>query len=138
MRRKFQLELDPTQYVILGRCTRVSSIDDVADFREVNEAFRELQFGQGDVDGLFSVVAGVLALGNATFRDINSGSARSSEADSNGQRWLDIAANVFQLDPAALQARVHRSRTSPRASVRPPPRRQRWRPTPPATHPDAP
>ena len=108
MRRKFQLESDPTQYVILGRCTRVSSIDDVADFREVNEAFRDLQFGQRDVDGLFSVVAGVLALGNATFRDINSGSARSSEADSNGQRWLDIAANVFQLDPAALQARVHR------------------------------
>ena len=80
VRRKFELEGDPARYTILSRggCTKVPSIDDKRDFNEVMAAFRALHFSSDEIDGLFAIVSGVLALGNVTFR--NGRASDSSEA----------------------------------------------------------
>ena len=80
----------PGDYAYLKCCTDVPTLDDAKDFKEVQEAFKELEFTEKETDGLFAVVSAVLALGNVTFRETKRGD--ESEVDPSSRRFLSAAA----------------------------------------------
>jgi len=69
-RRKYHL-LQPHQYNYLKTCTDVPSIDDLGDWKQVEEAFTELKFSDDERDGILSVVSAVAMIGNIKFKTVD-------------------------------------------------------------------
>ncbi|PIO66643.1 myosin head [Teladorsagia circumcincta] len=70
--RELGLTKDPSNYYYLnqGDCLQVSSINDAQDFKEVQRSFKAISgFQDAEIDELWSVIAGILHLGNLTFAD---------------------------------------------------------------------
>ncbi|XP_078680580.1 unconventional myosin-Ic-like isoform X1 [Branchiostoma floridae x Branchiostoma belcheri] len=65
----FFLERRPDSYAYLskGNCTRVSSIDDKADFKTVYNALKVIDFTQEEIEELLSIVASIIHLGDVVF-----------------------------------------------------------------------
>ena len=55
-------------YLNRGYCTTIPGIDEVTSFRETLQALRTLDIPEDDIKKLFSICAGILHLGNVTFK----------------------------------------------------------------------
>ena len=64
-------------YVSQGGITRVDSINDKGDFKNVNLALKSLGLNESDVRTMWDVVASILHLGNVAFKSSESGDATS-------------------------------------------------------------
>jgi len=83
-------------YLTGGGCTDVPGIDDDKDFKELEEAWKGLNFTQKEVDQIYALVAGVLHLGNV---DFGSGDSQCSIRD---KKWVSNAAKLWEIPEAVL------------------------------------
>ena len=90
-------------YKYIKGCTDVDSIDDAKDFDEVQQAFKDLDFSDEDVQGLFAVVVGIVSTGNIVFRETR---PDESECDPAAQKWVDAAAKNFGVSAALLAEKL--------------------------------
>ncbi|SBS87823.1 myosin A, putative [Plasmodium malariae] len=64
MKSKFSLK-DVKSYTLLNpNSTEVNGVDDVKDFQEVLESLRNMELTDDQIDVIFSIVAGILTMGN--------------------------------------------------------------------------
>ncbi|CAJ0597979.1 unnamed protein product [Cylicocyclus nassatus] len=98
---KYGLENDPKKYFYTnqGQSEKVASIDDVRDFREVQTSFRTTGFSDAEIDQLWSVVAGIIHLGDVAFVDSQSYQAGCHVANQN---VLQNAAKCLSVTPQEL------------------------------------
>jgi len=97
-KKKYFLEnVDNFKYLAGGGCTEVKSIDDVADFKVVEQAFKDLGWSANDAELIYSVVSGVLHLGNLDFKD------KGAAADVVDMKWVEKAASCLLIPQALLQ-----------------------------------
>eukprot|EP00040_Diaphanoeca_grandis_P025752 m.143132 g.143132 ORF g.143132 m.143132 type:complete len:1427 (-) comp30293_c0_seq1:306-4586(-) len=99
LRKELMLEPKAAKYTYLSKCQEVQSIDDSKDFKEVRDAFDELSFTAEEQNGLFTIVAGVLALGNITFDE---GRSDQSKCDDASEKWVEAASHTLGIDPKTL------------------------------------
>ena len=107
LRKRLHLKTDPGKYDYLKTCVDVDGMDDEKEFKDVMAAFEALDFADEERDGMYDMVAAILALGNVKFRE-----ARPDESevvrDAAGQ-WLESAASLLRIAPDVLgDALVHR------------------------------
>lgn len=101
--RELGLTKDPKNYYYLnqGDCLKVSSIDDAHDFKEVQRSFKAINsFKDAEIDELWSVIAGVLHLGNLTFVDSDKSTGDCHVAD---PETLKRAARCLSVTTEQLQ-----------------------------------
>lgn len=64
MKSKYNI-MDLSNYAFINpKCHDVDGIDDVAEYNDVQESFRSMNMNQEQIDSIWSVVSGVLLLGN--------------------------------------------------------------------------
>jgi myosin heavy subunit len=97
-RKRFSLA-QPDEYEYLYTCTDVDTIDDVDDFKTIQQAFKDLGFPPELVDNLYGVVSAVMALGNVTFTS----GGRGGRAAVDDKEWLATAASLLAVDKATLE-----------------------------------
>ncbi|EDO05431.1 myosin A [Babesia bovis T2Bo] len=105
MRNKYKLK-GLNEYKFLNpNCLDVPSIDDVADFKEVLESFKNMGLGESEIDTILSVLSGVLLMGNveigATSVDGIDDAAMIVNKD-----VFNTACNLLYLDPALLETEL--------------------------------
>jgi len=86
-------------YLNISNCYDVPGINDVADFKEVQEALGVVGLSEADKAEIFRVIAAVLWLGNLSF--VEDGSERSSLAD---PAVLQYVTALMECDASLLQA----------------------------------
>ena len=86
------------RYINTSGCITMPEIDDVADFQEVQSALQQLGFNDDEKGWMFQLTAGVLQLGNVTFK---SDGAEGSVID-NGAILAEVA-GLLQVTPDRLQ-----------------------------------
>lgn len=99
LRRSLKIEAEPGVYQYLKSCTDVETIDDKKDFGEVSRAFKDLEFDQSEVIGLYSIVAAVLALGQLSFNEAKPDQAGIANSSSGA---LADAAAIIKIDSKTL------------------------------------
>eukprot|EP00041_Stephanoeca_diplocostata_P035801 m.1275779 g.1275779 ORF g.1275779 m.1275779 type:complete len:1469 (+) comp24762_c0_seq12:253-4659(+) len=97
--QKLSLLRKPAGYHILSSCSDVATINDTEDFKELTEAFIALKFSPEEVQGLYSVLGAILALGNLTFVEHKADQAAVAK---DARKHLTTAADILQLDQFAL------------------------------------
>jgi myosin-7 len=75
-------------------------IDDEEDYGEMANAWKELGFTDAEVNDLYGMVAGILHLSNATFKDATVRGGDGSEC--TDQKSMDLAGKHLKLDAKAL------------------------------------
>lgn len=83
----------------MASCTDVASIDDKKELEEVLQAFKDLDISVAERDRLFTIVAGIAALGNVGFREAKHDQA---EVDPGSRKWIEAAATNIGVDPSVL------------------------------------
>jgi myosin heavy subunit len=122
-----QLELsdiaaNPTMafYINQSGCIDIENVDDAADFREANDAFREVGFTADEETSLHTIVAGILHLGNVVYA-AHADNPDESVITPETHTWLERAARQFGVEPEfikkALLYKMIRSGNSRRTSV---------------------
>ena len=99
LHKKLLLETDPKAYKYMASCTDVASIDDKKELDEVLQAFKDLDISVAERDRLFTVVAGIAALGNVAFREAKHDQA---EVDPASNKWAEAAAANIGVDAKVL------------------------------------
>ncbi|VDM69179.1 unnamed protein product, partial [Strongylus vulgaris] len=105
--RKFGLERNPKKYFYLnqGDSDKVSSIDDARDFKEVQSSLKTTGFSESEIEGvgyatkLWSIIAGIIHLGNLNFVDSQSA---SGDCHVTNKDVLQDAANCLSVTPQQL------------------------------------
>ena len=106
LRERLKLTTKCEDYTYLKTCVDVPGIDDEREFKDVEEAFASLDFEEEEKNGMYDMVAAILALGNVTFAETK---PDECEAQQSGGTWLNDAADLLRLDRQALaSALVHR------------------------------
>lgn len=104
----------------MSGCIEIENVDDAADFREVNEAFADIGFSADEQQSLYTIIAGILQLGNVGY-EANPDNTDESLVVPATQRWLDMACRRFGLEmefvKKALLYKTIRSGNSRRTSV---------------------
>ncbi|PIO64573.1 myosin head, partial [Teladorsagia circumcincta] len=101
--RELGLTKDPSNYYYLnqGDCLQVSSINDAQDFKEVQRSFKAISgFQDAEIDELWSVIAGILHLGNLTFADSDNSTGHCHVVD---KETLRCAAKCLSVTTDQLQ-----------------------------------
>ena len=85
----------------LKACTDVPTLDDVSDFKEVEDAFKELEFKRTDeeVIGLYAIVAAIMHLGNIRFIE---GKPDEGKVSPTSIPCLEAAAKCLNVDKDTL------------------------------------
>lgn len=113
------LQAEDFAFLAQSGCVAVKGIDDVADFDQLNRAFKQLNIPDEEVDWVYSTVAGILWLGNIRFESkkipgtAGEGSAVSSKVPlENSAEFLHVKPE--QLTKALTQRTivVNRQRTT--------------------------
>ncbi|CDJ36608.1 myosin A, putative [Eimeria mitis] len=100
MRERFHL-LSLDQYTYINpKCFDVPGIDDLADYKEVCDAFKSMALTDEQVDSVWSVVAGVLLLGNVQITATKQGGMDDAAAieGANLQLFKEACGLLF-IDP---------------------------------------
>nr|CDJ93760.1 Myosin head and IQ calmodulin-binding region and Myosin tail 2 domain containing protein [Haemonchus contortus] len=101
--KELGLTKDPNNYYYLnqGDCLQVSSINDAQDFKEVQRSFKAISsFKDAEIDELWSVIAGILHLGNLTFADSDNSTGHCHVVD---EETLRRAAKCLSVTTDQLQ-----------------------------------
>ncbi|XGW14791.1 hypothetical protein V3C99_000788 [Haemonchus contortus] len=101
--KELGLTKDPKNYYYLnqGDCLQVSSINDAQDFKEVQRSFKAISsFKDAEIDEMWSVIAGILHLGNLTFADSDNSTGHCHVVD---QETLRRAAKCLSVTTDQLQ-----------------------------------
>uniref|UniRef100_A0A5F8GK59 Myosin IH n=1 Tax=Monodelphis domestica TaxID=13616 RepID=A0A5F8GK59_MONDO len=85
-------------YLTLGRCAKVTSINDKNDWKTVVKAFSIIDFNETDLENLFGIVASVLHLGNIHFVEDEAGCI--TIPDQSQIRWI---AKLLGIHLSALE-----------------------------------
>ena len=98
---KFQLSAGPDafHYTMQGKASKVRTWDDAAEYGIMREAMLGMDFGEGETDALFSVVAGVVHLGQLGFEAVGEDASRCDT-----QVEAAAAEKLFGLPSGALGA----------------------------------
>eukprot|EP00730_Choanoeca_flexa_P005614 TRINITY_DN11985_c2_g1_i12.p1 TRINITY_DN11985_c2_g1~~TRINITY_DN11985_c2_g1_i12.p1 ORF type:complete len:1164 (+),score=410.29 TRINITY_DN11985_c2_g1_i12:80-3571(+) len=100
LRRRLQLEEDATayRYTNQGNAEKVSTIDDKKEFKDLLQAFKELEFEDSEVNELFSVVAAVVHCGQLEFEAVN-----RDESTIKKLGPVKTIAELLQIDQSIVQ-----------------------------------
>eukprot|EP01111_Echinosteliopsis_oligospora_P012783 TRINITY_DN4422_c0_g1_i1.p1 TRINITY_DN4422_c0_g1~~TRINITY_DN4422_c0_g1_i1.p1 ORF type:complete len:1060 (-),score=288.02 TRINITY_DN4422_c0_g1_i1:136-3315(-) len=112
--KRLQLVSDPLQYqyLKLSTCTTVPSIDDAADWKEVNKAMVALGWGEGERFSVWKILSAILHLGNIEFQADDKKSSVDSVVIKNKSE-MEKAAAMLEVPTGMLQqALTSRSITS--------------------------
>ncbi|UMM25260.1 hypothetical protein L5515_005155 [Caenorhabditis briggsae] len=112
--RQFGVAKDAKQYYFLnqGKSHKVASINDSRDFAEVQTALRSIHtFDKQDVESMWSVIAGLIHLGNVKFidGDNSSGAVHISEkaALQNAARCLNVTPDELSKSLSSQVVAAH-------------------------------
>ncbi|ETW34627.1 myosin-A [Plasmodium falciparum UGT5.1] len=107
MKSKFGLK-GVTEYKLLNpNSTEVSGVDDVKDFEEVIESLKNMELSESDIEVIFSIVAGILTLGNV--RLIEKQEAGLSDAAAIMDEDMGVfnkACELMYLDPELIKREI--------------------------------
>ncbi|KNC35798.1 myosin-A [Plasmodium falciparum RAJ116] len=107
MKSKFGLK-GVTEYKLLNpNSTEVSGVDDVKDFEEVIESLKNMELSESDIEVIFSIVAGILTLGNV--RLIEKQEAGLSDAAAIMDEDMSVfnkACELMYLDPELIKREI--------------------------------
>jgi len=97
----------PNTYATLKNsgCFSINNVDDGKDFAELNKSMGIMSFSPEEADNVFTVIAGLLQLGNIA---IESGVGDTSAI--NNKDALNWASEILQLDAARLEAGITKPR----------------------------
>jgi len=101
--KQYHLEKDPSsyQYLKASDCFKVDTINDSADWKDITKALNTLRFTEEEQSLVFEIVAGVLRLGNLTFK---------VDADQKaGQMETVHVSNIDELKKCAALLHVDQS-----------------------------
>jgi len=76
-------------------------LDDFKDFQKINEAMNQMGISQSDAEEFYGIVAGVLHLGNISFKDADSTSG-GCKVSEESQKSVEITSKLLGLDPESL------------------------------------
>ncbi|GMH66552.1 hypothetical protein TrRE_jg1028, partial [Triparma retinervis] len=95
-------------YLANSGCTDVKGIDDYREFQDVVESMDQLGFTQDEKHSIFSIISGIIQLGNVTFSAANINGADASTIDDMGSAYA--VASQFGVDSTELHhALTHRT-----------------------------
>ena len=95
-------EPDEARFINQSGCIQIENVDDAADFKEVNEAFGEIGFTADEQTSLYTIVAGILHLGNVTFIE-NPSNSEESIIPAEHWQWLHRAARQLGVDTTFIE-----------------------------------
>ncbi|GFE55860.1 myosin A [Babesia ovis] len=105
MKKKYKLK-DLRGYKFLNtNCLDVPTIDDVADFKEVLESFKNMGLGDAEIDTILSILSGVLLLGNVEIGATSVDGIDDAAKIVNKDVFTD-ACNLLFLDPNYLETEL--------------------------------
>ena len=90
-------------YLAGGSDTAIPGVDDAAEFKTLTDAMASLGFSAAEVSGCWSILAGLLALGNVTFAGADGGAA---SLDKSAAVAVAGASGSLGLADRALQERL--------------------------------
>eukprot|EP00928_Gymnodinium_smaydae_P032984 TRINITY_DN2374_c0_g3_i1.p1 TRINITY_DN2374_c0_g3~~TRINITY_DN2374_c0_g3_i1.p1 ORF type:complete len:2326 (-),score=592.20 TRINITY_DN2374_c0_g3_i1:118-7041(-) len=96
-----ELDLGPPDFYkfLRGDLHKAPGIDDAANFKEMTESLEKLNFTENTRKEIFSILAGVLELGNVDF-DVVGGEASKVKQDPKYPKALERAAERLGIDAA--------------------------------------
>lgn len=88
------------EYAYLNpKCTDAPGIDDLAEWKDVCEAFKSMMLTSEEIDAIFSIVSGVLLMGNVKVIGVaKEGLPNASELDPNTKEVFETACGLMALD----------------------------------------
>ncbi|XP_065053093.1 unconventional myosin-Ia-like [Rhopilema esculentum] len=96
LKRKF----DDYSYLNQSNCTSVPSINDAENFKIVESAMKLIGFSTDEIAGLYTLLGGILHLGNVLFRDVFVDGVDT--VDVLNENDAEQAANLFGCAPKLL------------------------------------
>ena len=93
-------KIDAFNYLRQSQTYDAEGIDDVSDFAEVKTAMSVCGLSQQDQLNLFSIVAGILHLGNIVFVE------RGNRAEITNDAFLDFPAHLLGIDKSMLKQKL--------------------------------
>jgi len=114
--KKYHLVADANRYAYLARTgvSKVSTVDDSADFREVESAMKTFAFSESEREDTFRILAAVLHLGNVEFEEQigESGQAFTQVKSTSSSFINSIAANLDVPPDVLARSLTYRSITT--------------------------
>ncbi|CBZ51826.1 hypothetical protein NCLIV_016180 [Neospora caninum Liverpool] len=90
-----------------GGCYDCPGIDDVQEYKEVNDSFRSMGLGAEEIDSIWSIVAGVLLLGNVQLEGYETDSQHNAAALAAGaEATLQKCCALLFLDENAVKKEI--------------------------------
>uniref|UniRef100_A0A6P7FRP1 Myosin heavy chain 95F n=1 Tax=Diabrotica virgifera virgifera TaxID=50390 RepID=A0A6P7FRP1_DIAVI len=94
-------------------------LDDVGDFKELDEALSRLEISESERLQIYSTVAAVLHLGNVDFEDNPEDTRGGCRVGASGEKSLLLASKLLEIDPSELkQALISRVMQSARGGLK--------------------
>lgn len=102
MKKKYKLR-NLTDYKFLNlKCLDVSSIDDVADFKDVCTSFNNMNLSDEQTSSIFSLLSGILLMGNVEFTATSIDGIDDAAMIANKSVFEEACGLLF-LDPQAVE-----------------------------------
>ncbi|XP_044760641.1 unconventional myosin ID [Coccinella septempunctata] len=97
--KKLNLSRNPTDYFYVkqGNATRVSTINDKSDFKDVTHSMNTLDFNKQEQDSIWRVVAAILHLGNVEF------TKSDDKLSVKDNRSVEYVATLLQVERRELE-----------------------------------
>ena len=107
-------------YINQSGCITIDDVDDANDFHEANQAFLDIGFTLDERNALYTIIAGILQLGNVSF-EANPDRSEESVLSTDGLQYLEKCVRRLGVDRSmfekALLFRQIKSGGSKRSSV---------------------
>lgn len=116
----FASEPQLASYINQSGCITIDDVDDANDFHEANQAFLDIGFTLEERNALYTIIAGILQLGNVSF-EANPERSEESILSTNGLQYLEKCVKRLAVDRVmfekALLFRQIKSGGNKRSSV---------------------
>jgi myosin-1 len=93
----------PSDYHYLNQseCYKIGGVDDSDEFKDVIEAMKTLQFSPATIESIFSIIAGILLVGNIEFETLDPNSEAAVVASASSST-MHQCSELFGLDSDSL------------------------------------
>ena len=98
-KEKYEIKGIDYYKTINSHCLDVATIDDLQDYKEVRESLNKMKMSSDNQDSMFSILSGVMHLGNVTFRG-------DEKAEINDETPLKLACRLAFLDFDTIKIRL--------------------------------